>query len=819
MSALLDAALARARAGEPVLPIWWTDHQGTCACPKGASCPSAGKHPLTVHGLDDASADENVVRACWKKWPTANLAVRTDLRPRLDVDLLEAATALREDKTLALQTEVVETPGGGLHATFAVSEPVPTKALRLDDGRALGDLKGARAYVLVPPSRIGDLVYRAVSAPEIAPMAVDDPLRWIAEVLPEFGFCLSENGAGNSRDYEAVGEVIPEGQRHNALTSYAGRLWVEGMSGETLMALLQVVNQHQCLPLLPEDEVREIAGHFIRGRQQGRFHANGPADEEEKRSTPGWRADVTYGPGHGLYRGNKRVLPEALVPVEILESDGSPVGAFARVHFVQREAREVFMPAEAVTSRDPAAVLYESTGIAWTPEDAKRVRQWLGDVLARAPAVRRSRALTKPHWEGDRPLLPGGDLRLLPARSASWLAAYGQVADVDEGAARGAWQQVLDKATPHPRLLMVLGAGAFSIYLEPLKRPSFIMHISGDSRRGKTLGERTAMAAYGNPDLLVRTWNTTRIAVIERLAIANILPVALDETATAGMKDELMEAIVFGAVTGVGRSRAARGGGLRGEQGWHLTILSTGERRLTSTSGLTGAQARIVQIQAPLTPAAEVIDEIHELAQGHYGWPLAWLREQDDAYLDLLRADLGAAEEVLIPLATISVTRTLARHLACCVAGARALSYWCRADLALLDVLDAAKGVLREVESGIEDEGASAADRLLDAVFEAEARRDWAFPQRGKVSLDGRKVELEGQQIEGALAVFPTALRRIAKEIGLADCDAALRELRDRGDLQPANDGKHLARVIRTGSGTARAYVLSRPEREVDVER
>lgn len=71
----LDAALSYARLGWPVVPLH-TPVAGVCDCPKRASCgDSSGKHPRTMHGLDDSSTDEDKIRRWWKMWPTANVAV------------------------------------------------------------------------------------------------------------------------------------------------------------------------------------------------------------------------------------------------------------------------------------------------------------------------------------------------------------------------------------------------------------------------------------------------------------------------------------------------------------------------------------------------------------------------------------------------------------------------------------------------------------------------------------------------------------------------------------------------------------------------
>jgi len=264
---LLEAALARAREGALVLPIWWTDQHGVCRCPKGSGCPSPGKHPLVEHGLQDASANSSTIERWWQRWPLANLAERTDEIHRIDIDLIEVAEALAHDTALPNDTEVVRTPRGGMHIALVSTRPVQGGSLYLEDGRKLGDLKAAGGYVLIPPSRIGDRPYQSLSPNHGRLMTVDDPCLWLAQVLPAFGYALGDEARG-ARQYAALAGTIHEGEgRHTALVSYAGRVWVDGMSEETLAALLQVINELQCQPPLPEDELSAIVDHFVAKRE------------------------------------------------------------------------------------------------------------------------------------------------------------------------------------------------------------------------------------------------------------------------------------------------------------------------------------------------------------------------------------------------------------------------------------------------------------------------------------------------------------------------------------------------------------------------
>ena len=53
----LEFALRAAERGWPVIPLHWVKN-GKCSCGT-QDCPNAGKHPLTTHGVKDATTDEN----------------------------------------------------------------------------------------------------------------------------------------------------------------------------------------------------------------------------------------------------------------------------------------------------------------------------------------------------------------------------------------------------------------------------------------------------------------------------------------------------------------------------------------------------------------------------------------------------------------------------------------------------------------------------------------------------------------------------------------------------------------------------------------
>src|SRR5262249_10232780 len=87
-SPLLDAALAYAQRGWPVVPLHFPVPKGRCSC-GNRGCGSVGKHPHTAHGLKDATTDPAQLRISWRDWPKANVGIVTGRESglvALDVD-------------------------------------------------------------------------------------------------------------------------------------------------------------------------------------------------------------------------------------------------------------------------------------------------------------------------------------------------------------------------------------------------------------------------------------------------------------------------------------------------------------------------------------------------------------------------------------------------------------------------------------------------------------------------------------------------------------------------------------------------------------
>jgi Bifunctional DNA primase/polymerase, N-terminal len=155
---LLHAALDYAARGIPVLPvhrpILRPGRELACSC-GDPGCGSVGKHPITTHGLKDASTNREQVEWWWRRFPQANIGLATGHQfDVLDVDghvgERSVNRVLRAEHAIGPPPgPVVRTGSGGWHVYMAptgLGNPKPR-------GLAKVDWRGRGGYVLAPPSR------------------------------------------------------------------------------------------------------------------------------------------------------------------------------------------------------------------------------------------------------------------------------------------------------------------------------------------------------------------------------------------------------------------------------------------------------------------------------------------------------------------------------------------------------------------------------------------------------------------------------------------------------------------------------------------
>jgi putative DNA primase/helicase len=204
-SELCNAAISYAQRGFAVIPVRWIEDDGSCACPRGAECPSPGKHPVHDAWPDVATADPLEVAHWWRPptdgiatewWPEANIGIVTGRKSGiwvLDVDTYsggDARLAGYENRHGPLpETRVHHTGSGGVHYIWRHPGFDVRNNAKTVLGRGL-DLRGERGFVVAPPSISAKGPYELNPAQDITPA---DAPAWLTDLLR--GYDQDQTGA------------------------------------------------------------------------------------------------------------------------------------------------------------------------------------------------------------------------------------------------------------------------------------------------------------------------------------------------------------------------------------------------------------------------------------------------------------------------------------------------------------------------------------------------------------------------------------------------------------------------------------------------
>lgn len=157
---LHECEIYYASRGWAVLPLHWVTTEQCCSCGKG-NCSSPGKHPLTEHGLLDATVNPERLREWRQRWPHANIGIRTgresglvvlDMDPRNGGE--EALKRYNVPETLCIRTG---SGGRPFYFRYPEGHTIPSGNGKLGSGL---DIKGDGRYVVAVPSNHVQGMYR-----------------------------------------------------------------------------------------------------------------------------------------------------------------------------------------------------------------------------------------------------------------------------------------------------------------------------------------------------------------------------------------------------------------------------------------------------------------------------------------------------------------------------------------------------------------------------------------------------------------------------------------------------------------------------------
>lgn len=214
------------------------------------------KTPLTTHGHKDATRDLATVRQWFRRFPMANIGIRTgaasggptviDIDPRNGGTVDEAWPA----------TRTVATASGGQHRYYLSSASLPSSAGRLAPGV---DVRADDGYVVAPGSRTESGSWEWINPgapivplpPAVAALAATPTLR--------AGAGVEQSGSGFVQR-----ERVGTGERNAYIASAAGAMFARGYEHHEVEHLMRAENTRACVPPLDRSEVDGITASVER---------------------------------------------------------------------------------------------------------------------------------------------------------------------------------------------------------------------------------------------------------------------------------------------------------------------------------------------------------------------------------------------------------------------------------------------------------------------------------------------------------------------------------------------------------------------------
>ena len=410
------------------------------------------------------------------------------------------------------------------------------------------------------------------------------------------------------------------------------------------------------------------------------------------------------------------------------------------------------------------------------------------------------------HRHGDAPYYRAGD----PGRD-QWIEGLDRRGDPK------LWRGAMLRALARPVVRLMTIAALASTVTQRAGLDAAIVDLAGTTSQGKTSALRVALSTLGDPWRLLRTWDTTRIAVERSAAYSRGISLAYDDTMRARRIEDVAGAC-YDVASGVSRARGSAAGGLQASPPSHSWLLSTGEGPLVDMApGVGGLRSRVLTISRPTwggvsRELGEEIRYILATLREHHGHALAdvveHLRTCEPADLRARHAAISSrlasriydrhpahavGDRIAVAVASIELTGQI--FGAAC---GFELDTWIDLDLVdhIAERAATADRSVEALEAVLTAAHAAAARVYCDGV--PEPPLGWIGAGRVDTSGDWQDLALDPQWVRDTL-------RRAGYEPG-----TVIATWLERGVVE--RNGKRTTHKVRVGSGRPRLYRINVPK-------
>lgn len=220
-------------------------------------------------------------------------------------------------------------------------------------------------------------------------------------------------------------------------------------------------------------------------------------------------------------------------------------------------------------------------------------------------------------WQSGGRFLPGHDgglvLDIDPSMSG-WASSYCM-----NGTLNG-WIKQMRPLRENNRFRFILAGSFTAPLMRILKQRIFFIYNWGGSKGGKTAAIKAALSAWGDPEGLMTSFNSTQVGLERAAAFYSDLPLGIDERQLAGKGQDSLEKLVYMLSSGQGKLRGAKTGGIQAQNTWRTVILASGEEPILRETSQTGVGTRMIEIiGAPFDQEAQA-KEMHHRCAENCGW-------------------------------------------------------------------------------------------------------------------------------------------------------------------------------------------------------
>lgn len=423
-------------------------------------------------------------------------------------------------------------------------------------------------------------------------------------------------------------------------------------------------------------------------------------------------------------------------------------------------------------------------------------------IAANSDRLKTWRVFAQPGWYGEKFqhfIYPtGGETYIVDRTGYNYKADYAERGNADE------WRQVFCEAMKAGGRIarIACGIAVAAPLIRPLKITNLQAHLFGGVNSGKTVLARLIASIGGNPNELLRTFETSPKRRQADAAANNDLPTFYDELETVrGQRAEMsLTQSVYAFFNGKGNQNLNVDGTARDTFKFTGSRLSTGERQILKVVDQFGAYKRLV----PLECKGKIFDKqlatrLYRFTEdnfGHFG--RGWTTYISE-HLTAIREKYEAKERDLLTDETHEETQ-LRTICAACVAYQFFAQY-----LDLQDgfdehtFLDDATETIDELPTVEESsDSARAIDVLKDIVASNEDRFYMETLSTNTPRYHEAEPKANGEHwgklyLDGAVAIYPTTLSDILAKKGFASPEMLIRTWNDEGKLI-ANDGRNTLR-------------------------